>query len=216
MSKFSERLKMLRNLKSISQQKLADYMGVSKSSINMYERGEREPNLELLEAFADFFNVDLNYLLGQSDVANSVLTSTPILSYSNVFPIDAKKLPMLGKIACGEPIYASEDKESYVVAGTNLHADFCLKAQGDSMINARIHDGDIVFIRRQPMVENGEIAAVIIGDEATLKRVYYNSGDSQIILSPENPAYAPIVYTGEQLNNIKILGKAIAFQSDIQ
>lgn len=153
MSKFSERLKMLRNLKSISQQKLADYMGVSKSSINMYERGEREPNLELLEAFADFFNVDLNYLLGQSDVANSVLTSTPILSYSNVFPIDAKKLPMLGKIACGEPIYASEDKESYVVAGTNLHADFCLKAQGDSMINARIHDGDIVFIRRQPMVK---------------------------------------------------------------
>lgn len=99
---------------------------------------------------------------------------------------------------------------------TDIRADFCLRACGDSMINARIYDGDIVFIREQPMVEKGEIAAVIINDEATLKRVYYYPEQNKIILNPENPAYEPFVYVGEELNSIRILGKAIAFQSDVR
>ena len=136
--------------------------------------------------------------------------------YNNVFPIKTHKIPLLGDIACGEPIFASEDKESYVLAGTDIRADFCLRACGDSMINARIYDGDIVFIREQPMVEKGEIAAVIINDEATLKRVYYYPEQNKIILNPENPAYEPFVYVGEELNSIRILGKAIAFQSDVR
>lgn len=214
MPKLSDRLRSLRNSRGLSQQKLADLLGVSKSSINMYERGEREPGLDLIESMADFFNVDLNYLLGKSKVANAILTDISA-SYSNILPIEKKKVPMLGKVACGEPIYAPEEHGSYVLAG-DIHADFCLRAQGDSMIGARIHDGDIVFIRQQPEVETGEIAAVIIGEEATLKRVYYNQEKGQIILNPENPAYAPLVYTGEQLNDIKILGKAVAFQSDLK
>lgn len=131
-------------------------------------------------------------------------------------PIKRHKIPLLGEIACGEPIYADEDRESYVEAGTDVRADFCLRAKGDSMINARILDGDIVFIRSQPSVENGEIAAVIIDDEATLKRVYYYPESGKLVLNPANPAFEPFVYVGEELNQIRILGKAVAFQSDVK
>ena len=113
----------------------------------------------------------------------------------------------------GEPIYADEDKESYVMADMDINADFCLTAKGDSMINARINDGDIVFIRKMPMVNNGDIAAVIIDDEATLKRVYYYPEKNKLILSPENPEYEPLVYINEELNDIRILGKAVYFMS---
>lgn len=151
----------------------------------MYERGEREPGLESMETIADYFNVDLDYLMGRSDIPNRndwlksinksvvVEPSQPQMKFDNIIPISTKRFPLLGDIACGKPIMANEEKELYVEAGTNIHADFCLKAKGDSMIGARIYDGDIVFIRKQEMVNNGEIAAVIIDDEATLKRVNY-------------------------------------------
>lgn len=134
---------------------------------------------------------------------------------SNIFPITTHKLPVLGEIACGEPKYTNEDRESYVDAGTNIEADFCLKAKGDSMINARIHDGDIVFIRRQGIVENGEIAAVVVNNdsEATLKRFYYYQERATLILKPENPAYEDLIFQNEELNEVHVLGKAIAFQS---
>ncbi|WP_415931580.1 LexA family protein [Zhenpiania hominis] len=135
--------------------------------------------------------------------------------YDNIFPIEIKKVPFLGEIACGEPIFANEERESYVLAGTNINADFCLKARGDSMTGARIYDGDIVFIREQSMVENGEIAAVIIDDEATLKRVYYEKEKNKLYLQAENPKYPPLSYEGEELDHIRILGKAIIFQSDV-
>ena len=223
MANFSSRLRGLRKAKELTQQQLAKYVGISKSSINMYERGEREPGLVMLETIADFFNVDLDYLLGKSDIPNKyaeILQQQKSVSglpeYDNIFKIEKHKIPLLGEIACGQPIFASEDRESYVEVGTDIHADFCLKAKGDSMINARILDGDIVFIRQQPMVENGEIAAVIINDEATLKRVYYNQGEGKLVLQSENPSYEPFVYVGEELNDISILGKAVAFQSDVK
>ena len=189
MPKFSDRFKQLRTERRLSQQNLADQLGFSKSSVNMYERGEREPGLESMETLADYFN--------------------------NIIPISTKRFPLLGDIACGKPIMANEEKELYVEAGANIRADFCLKAKGDSMIGARIYDGDIVFIRKQEMVNNGEIAAVIIDDEATLKRVNYYPEKDLLILKAENSQYEDLVYTGEQLNHIIILGKAVAFQSDI-
>jgi repressor LexA len=111
------------------------------------------------------------------------------------------------------PIYVEEKHESFIAVADQLEADFCLKARGDSMTGARIFDGDIVIIRSQSTVENGEIAAVIIGDEATLKRVYYYPNEGKLILSPENPRYAPLVYVGHELESVKIIGKAVAFQS---
>ena len=124
------------------------------------------------------------------------------------------KKPRLGTIACGKPILAVEEAEEFDTVPEDIPCDFTLRCKGDSMINARIYDGDIVYIREQKEVENGEIAAVRIGDEATLKKVYYNG--QRIILRACNPLFPDIEYEGEDLNDITILGKAIAFTSVIR
>lgn len=168
------------------------------------------PRIDKIEKLANYFGIKKADLIEDDYSAESLYDR-----FDNIMPIKTQRVPLLGKIACGEPIYADEDRESYIEVGTDIKADFCLRARGDSMIGARIQDGDIVFIRNQPMVDNGEIAAVIIEDEATLKRVFFYREESKLILNPENSKYPPLVYIGEQLKNIRILGKAIAFQSDL-
>lgn len=217
MSKFSERFKLLRKERGLSQAALATELGFTKSSVNMYERGDREPGLESLETIADFFNVDMDYLLGKSDVQNRFLYTPAsdvesVAFPDNIIPMPKTyKVPLLGTIACGEPILAAENIEDNVEVPEHIHADFALRCKGDSMINARIHDGDIVYIRQQPAVNNGEIAAVLIGDEATLKRVYVY--EDHVVLQPENPAYAPLVYFKDAMQAVRILGKAVGFTS---
>ncbi len=125
-----------------------------------------------------------------------------------------RSVPLVGTIACGTPTLAEENIEEYVKMSDNVRADFALRCKGDSMINARIFDGDIVFIRQQPDVENGEIAAVLIENEATLKRIYKYG--SRLELRAENPTFAPLNFEGEQLNEIRILGKAVAFISTVR
>lgn len=165
------------------------------------------------EEIPEAFNGDLRAYLQFKNAEASDAISEGFLKASNVYPIEKKKFPLLGTVACGQPILATENFEGYIESGSNIHADFCLKANGDSMINARILDGDIVFIRKQEMVENGEIAAVLIEDEATLKRFYMS--DDEIRLVAENPRIKTLHYKKEDLNGIRILGKAIAFQSDV-
>ena len=150
MPNFAERLRALRVNFGLSQQKLADKLGgVSKSSINMYERGEREPGLEMMEAFADFFNVDLDYLYGKSDIPNRSKTEASLST--NIIPMpEMRHIPLIGTIACGTPITAQQNVEGEVDIPDHIHADFALRCKGDSMINARIFDGDIVYIRRRP------------------------------------------------------------------
>ncbi len=217
MSKFSERFKLLRKERGLSQAALATELGFTKSSVNMYERGDREPGLESLETIADFFNVDMDYLLGKSDVQNRFLytpasDAESVALPDNIIPRPATyTVPLLGTIACGEPILAAENIEDNVEVPEHIHADFALRCKGDSMINARIHDGDIVYIRQQPAVNNGEIAAVLIGDEATLKRVYVY--EDHVVLQPENPGYAPLVYFKDAMQAVRILGKAVGFTS---
>lgn len=213
--KFPDRLRLLREEIGYSLRDMANATGLARSTINMYENGNREPNFETLEMLADLFNVDMDYLLGKSEIKRRV-SCDEIGEAPNVLPIKKKRFPLLGKIACGEPIYAEEERESYVEAGTNIQADFCLRAAGDSMTGARIFDGDIVFIRAQDTVDNGEVAAVIINDEATLKRVFYDPEKQKLVLQAENPKYAPLVYVGDELADVRILGKAIAFQSDVR
>ena len=194
---------------------VAQSVGVSEATISRWESGDiANMKRDKIVSLAKALHVSPSFIMGWDEPETEDIVSSN--KYNNVFPIKTHKIPLLGDIACGEPIFASEDNESYVLAGTDIRADFCLRACGDSMINARIYDGDIVFIREQPMVEKGEIAAVIINDEATLKRVYYYPEQNKIILNPENPAYEPFVYVGEELNSIRILGKAIAFQSDVR
>ncbi len=324
MSEFSKNLKKLRLSKDLTQTQLANVLGLSYSAISMYERGNREPDLETLELIADYFNVDMDFLTGRKEylstesVAFRIKTimkykgitikdlakllgeneenlydyifKTPdnefsendpkllriaralnienidvffgyttfsdndyenyigflltkidrglpltesenkiVLNYinadyckditlkgiKNIIPIPKmKKVPLLGTIACGEPILAVENIENYVNMPESINGTFALRCKGDSMINARIFDGDLVFIREQPDVENGEIAAVLIGDEATLKKVYkYNN---RIELRPENPTMAPLEFEGEEISKIKILGKAVYFLSPVQ
>lgn len=183
--------------------------GFSNGYIRKLKEG-KFPSDRLLK-IAEYLGVPLSYLMTGED-------STDASIVSNIFPIELKRFPMLGEIACGKPKYTNEDRESYVMAGTNIKADFCLKASGDSMVNARILDGDIVFIRQQDMVENGEIAAVVVNNdsEATLKRVYYYPEKGVLILKPDNPDYEDFIFQGEELNQVHILGKAVAFQSDVK
>lgn len=210
MSKFSERFKALRLEHELSQQALATQLGLSKSSVNMYERGEREPGLDTLESIADYFNVDMDYLLGKTPATGKYTFST-----ATIIPMPAmRKIPLVGSIACGTPILAAENIEGDVDIPEHIHADFALRCKGDSMINARIYDGDIVYIRQQDTVEHGQIAAVLIEDEATLKRVHLFP--DHVVLEAENPQYRPRTFWGEEMNSLRILGKAVAFTSGVR
>lgn len=203
-----ENLKRLRKQKRMTLEELADAIGTSKQTIHRYENGiiSNIPADKVLK-LAAALDVSPAELMGWDGEDFSSF------NYNNVLPYSVKRIPMLGNIACGEPIFADEEHESFVNVGDGIDADFCLRASGDSMMGARIFDGDIVFIRKQEAVDNGEIAAVIINDEATLKRVYYYPSEEKIVLTPENPRYAPLVYIRDELDTIKILGKAVAFQS---
>ena len=202
----ASRLKSLRKQKGMTLDELADKVGTSKQTIHRYENGiiTNIPH-DKIESLAAALGVTPPELMGWE--YNS--------TFNNIVPISIKRLPILGSISCGEPQYAAEEHESFAALDKHIDADFCLIANGDSMIGARIYDGDIVFIRSQNSVDNGEIAAVIINDEATLKRVYYFPDEQKLILNPENPRYAPLVYINDELDSIKIIGKAVAFQSSV-
>ncbi len=205
MSIISERIKKAISHAGLSYGELSEKTGIAKSVLQRYATGETAKiPANYIELIAQATHVSPSYLMGWD---NPTAPKRKNLMY--------KKIPLLGEIACGEPIFADEQHTEYVIADEDLDADFCLRCDGDSMINARIQDGDIVFIRSQEMVNNGEIAAVVVGDSATLKRVYYYPQDNKLILSPENPRYAPFVYVGDELEQIHILGKAIAFRSYI-
>lgn len=217
-------IKKYRQEHSMSMDSFSEKSGISKAYISLLEKNKHPktgkpiaPSLQCIKQAAEGMKMDFNELFAMLDGNVTLNESTPIHPITNLYPIELKKFPLLGEISCGVPKFANEDRESYVMAGTDIKADFCLKAKGDSMINARINDGDIVFIRKQDMVENGEIAAVIINDnnDALLKRFYYYADKGLMILKPENPAYEDKIYTGEELNQVHILGKAIAFQSDV-
>lgn len=214
-----ERVKKLRTEKGMTQEELAGKLGYkSKSSVTHIENGRDIPR-SMIVKLADILETTPSYLMGWEDKPAPTPAQDPITTltdhYDNIFPVKLKRFPMLGEIACGEPIFACEDRENFVMADMDIRADFCLRAKGDSMVGARINDGDIVFIRQMPIVDNGEIAAVIINDEATLKRVYYYPEKAKLILSPENPKYEPFVYIGEELDHVRILGQAVYFMSSL-
>lgn len=211
----AERLKELLAYYGIKQNDLSERTGIPKSAISMYINGSRIPRQDRLSDIADAYNVNEAWLMGY-DVPMKKDNHASDTRFDNIFQVEIQKYPLLGDVACGKPIFMSEERESYGMSGTGIKADFCLRAKGDSMINARIIDGDIVFIRQQPEVENGEIAAVAIDDEATLKRFYRDEKTGTITLVAENPAYAPMIFTAENQKNVYILGKAIAFQSDVR
>jgi len=200
------RIKLRRQEIGLSVDQLADRIGKNRATVYRYESNDIEKfPLDILEPLADALRTTPAYLMGWEE------TVLP----SNIIPMpEMKKIPLIGSIACGAPILAEEHIEDYVDLPRHIKADFSLTCKGDSMINARIFDGDIVYIRQQETVNNGEIAAVLIGTEATLKRV--KLFDDHIVLEPENPMYKPLVYWNEEMNTVRILGKAVAFTSAIR
>lgn len=185
---------------------------LEKNDLSQYVNGKVEPKQEKLTILGLALNVSETWLMGY-DVPRSRNISIP--DHPNIIPMpEMRKVPLVGTIACGEPILAEENIEEYISIPKDLAGDFALTCKGDSMINARIFDGDIVYIRQQDTVETGEIAAVLIDGEATLKRVKLY--DDHISLEPENPMYKPLVYWNEEMNTVRILGKAVAFTSAIR
>ena len=221
--KLGEYIKEYRQTKSISQRQFANICGVSNGYISMLEEGKNPrtgepliPSLPTLKKISSAMNISLHDLIASvEDMPIDMTEKENIHTYDNILPLPKhKKIPLLGTIACGEPIFAEENLDGYTLCPEDVEADFCLRCKGDSMIGARIHDGDIVYIKQQQTIENGEIAAVLIDDEATLKRVY-KKGDS-LILQPENPAYEPLIFVREEMNEVRILGKAVCFLSKVR
>lgn len=208
---FRIRLKELRESKGLSQYSFSRDFGISQSTIGNWESGTRQPKMDVLEKIAEYFNVSVDYLLGRS--SDPARTTVP--TGTNILPLpETYEIPLLGDIACGTPILANENVEQMVSVPSNITADFCLRCKGDSMIGARIYDGDLVYIKQQDDVDDGQIAAVLIDDEATLKRVY-RDGDS-MILQAENPAIKPQIYTAKDAKSIRIIGLAVAFLSRVR
>lgn len=201
----------------LSQRQFALKCDLSNGYISMLEKGANPntgkpmiPTIPKLTKLATGLDMSLTELFDAVDDMPIDLAS-PLPA--NIIPMpEMRKIPLLGSIACGAPILAEEHIDGEVDIPASVHADFALRCKGDSMINARIFDGDIVYVRQQDTVENGEIAAVLVdGNEATLKRV--RLFEDHIILEPANPMYQPLAYWQEEMNNVRILGKAVAFTS---
>lgn len=198
-----DRIKQRRKELGYSAEYVAEKLGVSPATIYRYENGdiEKMPG-KILEPISRILHTSPAYLMGwESDPS---IISMPHMT----------SVPLIGTIACGEPILAVENIETTVDMPEHIKADFALRCKGDSMINARIYDGDIVYIRQQPTVDDGQIAAVLIGDEATLKRVHLFP--DHVVLEPENPQFRPLVYWESDMNSVRILGLAVAFTSTVK
>lgn len=195
---FAENLRILRERKEMTQQQLADALKISRSTIGMYEKGNREPDFETLELIADFFNVDMGRLIG------------------NLTPKKGNWIPVLGSVRAGLPMEAVENILDYEEISEEMARQgdfFALQIKGDSM-EPKISDGDVVIVRKQPDVESGEIAIVLVnGDEATIKKVQKFTGGINLV--PSNPAYEVKTFTNQQIETlpVKILGKVVELRA---
>ena len=206
-----DRLIQLKTENGLTTDALSLKSGVPKGTINKILNGEtRNPTLSTLAALARALDCPLEYLGGQAPAASAADIPGVYRMGGALLPPPRRRIPLLGRIAAGLPIYA---EETFDTDGCDsmMRCDFALRVQGDSMAGARIHDGDVVFIRRQDDVDDGRIAAVAIDDEATLKRVYHIKNGLQLL--SENPRYPPMVFTLEEHASIRILGLAVGFAS---
>ena len=213
-SDFASRLSQALEARGMKAADLSKKTKVAEGTISCYINGRYEAKQNRVQVFAEALNVNPAWLMGydvpmETESRYSVApASRPIPPGFEPMP-KMKKVPLIGAIACGDPITAIENREGEIDVPENIRCDFALRCKGNSMIGAGIHDGDAVYIRIQPEVENGQIAAVRIGDEATLKRVYLHT--DYIELRPENPDYESIIRRREEMNDVHIEGKAVGY-----
>lgn len=193
------RIRELRLEKGLSQEELGRIVGVRRAAVNKWETGQvKNLRRDTIETLSRFFDVSPSYLMGMTDIRRPD-------------SVRVRRVPILGSVAAGNPILALEEHHDYIEVDGNIRVDFCLRVRGDSMIDARIQDGDLVFVRQQPTVENGEIAVVMIDGEVTLKRFYRTP--TGVILKPENSKYQPLYFSEADFKDVRVLGKAVMFQS---
>lgn len=202
-SSIASRIREYREREDLTLAEMAQRTGVPAQTLNRYELGKRAPKIDVAVQIAERLGVNPLWLQGY-DVP--VLTGVP----DGFDPVpDTYTVPRVGAIACGTPILAEQNIETYDAVPNRIRCDFTLVCKGDSMVGAGIEDGDVVYIRQQPEVENNEIAAVMIDGEATLK--YFKRVGDMVLLSPANREYEPIIVSGENLGKVKIVGKAVGF-----
>ena len=200
----AENIKRIRLEHGLSQAEFGKIAGVSDKAVSTWELGTKTPRMGAVEKIANYFGIT------KSAIVDDVQPASPAPIPPGFIPMPKmRKVPLVGSIACGTPILAEQNIDGSVDAPEDIRCDFALRCKGDSMIDAGIHDGDAVYIRIQPEVENGEIAAVRVGEEATLKRVYYDG--TTLTLMPANASFAPMVYTGPQLNDVHIEGRVVGW-----
>mgnify|MGYP000914395624 CR=1 FL=1 len=213
-SDFASRLSQALEARGMKAADLSKKTKVAEGTISCYINGRYEAKQNRVQVFAEALNVNPAWLMGydvpmETESRHSVApASRPIPPGFEPMP-KMKKVPLIGAIACGDPITAMENREGEIDVPEDIRCDFALRCKGNSMIGAGIHDGDAVYIRIQPEVENGQIAAVRIGDEATLKRVYLHT--DYIELRPENPDYESIIRRREEMNDVHVEGKAVGY-----
>lgn len=208
---FKDKIKFNREKLGYTLEELSKLVGVSAPTIQRYESGEiKNVRRDKIAKLAKALDVTPSYLMGWEDEnSEPILENIPGI----ITPIKMKRIPILGTISCGNPIFADQNYDGYFMIDTNLpEADFVLKANGDSMIEANIFEGDFVFFRKQRDVDNGTIAAVLIDEETTLKRV--NKSNDVIILQPCNKNYEPLIYSKDDDKNIMILGQMVGVYSN--
>ena len=215
-----DRIKQRREELGISVEEVARRLGKHRATVYRYESNEIGTlPTDVLEPLAVVLGTTPAALMGWTDNPNdrtAPASSIPRSLPDNITPLDPmEQIPLIGSIACGAPILAEQNIIDLVDLPKHINATFALQCKGDSMIGAGIHDGDIVYIREQPDVENGQIAAVMVGEEeATLKRV--RKDNDMVTLWPENPAYSPMVFVGEDVKKLRIIGRAVAFTTIVR
>ena len=203
-----DRIKQVRESKGMTQEELGKACGVTKQTIFKYENNIiTNIPLDRLEMMADALVVSSAYLMGWSDSTERKELPPGVLPMPKM-----KEWPVIGATACGDPIHR-ELFDEMVIAPEDINADAVFRCDGDSMINARIFDQDLVFINTELQVDDGQIALVRIDEEYTLKRVYLGEGFLQLVA--ENPAYPPRVISGADLEDTEIVGKAVYFMSRV-
>lgn len=204
-----DRIRSARKAKEMTQTELANRLHISKQLMYKYENDIiKNIPMDALKEIARVLEVSPSYLADFDD--ESTTADIP----RGFIPVPSTtKIPLIGTIACGVPILAEENVEGYVELPDNIRADFALRCKGDSMIGAGIQSGDIVYIRKQSIVQNGQIAAVMVDDEATLKRFYRY--DDTVQLVAENPSVHPLVFVQEEINDLRIVGLAVGYTHKI-